>query len=258
MTVQASQQKSAPATRFMKDWFSKEWSNLVDLDSEFKSIQQILQDPDVAKYIFSENQPETIEVDKFGSTGDEKTNQTLTSKLQSDLNNKGIGMLVSADVLRSKPYKFFPTYTSADSTAWVLKLLAPYQSDAVTKGGAVTKTKPVTFADTLSKEEKIKRGKAAKDQIKKNIDKFIVNMPDGQSKENVRKIVDSYNAWVDPKGYGYVYAATTQGNQITRLYPDSKWAVVDKKTGKVIKSGKTWYWEWSSTDKKWNLVISSK
>ena len=262
MTVQASQQKSAPATRFMKDWFSKEWSNLVDLDSEFKSIQQILQDPDVAEYIFSENQPETFVSGKDAEGND--ISKTMTWKLQSDLNSKGIGMLVPSDsdaskgISTVKQYKFFPTYTSADSMAWVLKLLAPYQSDAVTKGGAITKTKPVTFADTLSKEEKIKRGKAAKDQIKKNIDTFIVNMPDGQSKENVRKIVDSYNAWIDPKGYGYVYAATTQGNQITRLYPDSKWAVVDKKTGKVIKSGKTWYWEWSSTDKKWNLVISSK
>jgi hypothetical protein len=174
-------------------------------------------------------------------------------------------MLVPADsdaskgIKTVKQYKFFPTYTSADSMAWVLKLLAPYQSDAVTKSGAITKTKPVTFADTLSKEEKIKRGKAAKEQIKKNIDKFIVNMPDGQSKENVRKIVDSYNAWVDPAGYGYIFAQPTASTtKVTRLYPDGKWSMVDRKTGKKLESGKMWYWEWSSTDKKWNLVFSSK
>jgi hypothetical protein len=232
---------AVPAIKFLTDWYSKFWDSFFDISKQFNSIDKILKNSSIGKFIFNDDREEFI-------------------KFSNKLNTKGIGRLImsstTTDLVQNN--NFFPMYSDSELNAMALKLVAPYRSGVVIKGGVVTKTKPVTFADTLSKEEKIKRGKAAKDQIKKNIDKFIVNMPDGKSKENVRKIVDLYNAWVDPKGYGYVYAATTQGNQITRLYPDSKWAVVDKKTGKVIKSGETWYWEWSSTDKKWNLVISSK
>lgn len=238
------QMEAAPAGKFLKDWIGKEWSVLLPLPiklpgSSIISLSTLLDNNLVISYILNESYFATW-------------NQNLTKK--------GIGQVIKSSNTKKK---FFPTYKSTEIMSWVNRLLAPYQTNVKTSKDSagkstITKVSAPTFADTLSKEEKIKRGKAAKEQIKKNIDKFIVNMPDGQSKENVRKLVDSFTAWVDSSGYGYIVAQPAGSTKITRLYPagewESFWHQIDIKTGKTLDYGQPWYWEWSSTDKKWNLV----
>jgi hypothetical protein len=133
---------------------------------------------------------------------------------------------------------FFPTYSAADVNVVIGGLLAPFRAEAAGK----SKT---TYADHLSQEQKVARGKYAKAQIIKMINAFYpkaknkwTGSPNGKS-------------WVDSKGVG-IYIFPEIGTKLKyiiypdgtlKIYVDSNLKSTEKLTNKIVKYNKNdeWY-----------------
>lgn len=186
----------------------------------------------------------------------------LAKKLAAQLNSKSIGRLeiydakMTADVdpkvkqvyTKENPPSvwsgnttpmgmnaFFPTYSAADVNVVMGGLLAPFRAEAAGK----SKT---TYADQLSQEQKVARGKYAKAQIIKMINAFYPKAKNKWTGDPDAK------SWVDSKGVG-VYILPAYGYTKLIIYPDgtlktylnSNLKSTEKLTNKIVKyNGKWW------------------
>lgn len=262
---------------FLDDWFIGWEGSLIffEFKSGFKgkpwNLQWLLSD-DVLDYIINSDETDYVFVsktntDKQGNVTKKAVaqNKTAAEAFKQKFYSKGIGTLVipekgwgASRTKASGGKNFYPAYSNADVNNLVNKLLVPYKVGTKkdpTSGMQVIDTeklKKQTFRDTLSKDQIVQRAKYAKAQINKNMKKFVK----GKKPPNVPllQLDDNMPAWVDEKGYGFIYNKLKNGNVI-RYYPDGKSTMISK-SGKVI-STTQWYIFWDRPKQAWGISPSS-
>jgi len=241
-TANTKRVPDASYTKLLTDWI-EDWYNMdfpIQATSgpggAFSSISNILNYHDVHKSILSDD-------------------TKLTSSLVNGLNSNRIGKLslTGADVntIISKT-KWFPTYTNTDTYKMVGTLLAPYRAkiEKDAAGHDVLKTSP---ADKLSDDQK--RIMARSVIAKINDPSRITNLPTDKSvKFDITKSTHYGGAWVDKNAKPYVLFNASASNTLKqyRLYSDGKFTLIDKKSGKVEKTGKYWF-TYNNDDKQFML-----
>jgi len=255
---------------FLDDWSLGWESNLIFFEnsdgfgSKPWNLQWLLSN-DVLDYIINSNESDVV----FVATPGQKTAKAKTKPASiaftEKLYSRGIGTLVipekgwgASRTKASGGKNFYPAYSNADVNNLVNKLLVPYKVGTKkdpTSGMQVIDTeklKKQTFRDTLSKDQIVQRAKYAKAQINKNMKKFVK----GKKPPNVPllQLDDNMPAWVDEKGYGFIYNKLKNGNVI-RYYPDGKSTMISK-SGKVI-STTQWYIFWDRPKQAWGISPSS-
>jgi hypothetical protein len=197
---------------------------------------------------------------------DDNSVAELAKKLAAQLNSKSIGRLEiydakitldtdpkvkqvyakrtntnikASDITIPSMNAFFPTYSVADVNVVMGGLLAPFRAAAADK----SKT---TYADHLSQEQKVARGKYAKAQIIKMINAFY---PKAKNKWTGSPYGKS---WVDSKGAGiYILPPNTRDSGTKYIiYPDgtlktyvnSNLKSTEKLTNTIVKyNNDKWY-----------------
>jgi hypothetical protein len=181
----------------------------------------------------------------------------LTSALVNGLNSNRIGklsLLASKDGGKWMETLWFPTYTNTDTYKMVGTLLAPYRAkiEKDAAGHDVLKTSP---ADKLSDDQK--RFMARSVIAKINDPSRITNFPADKSvKFNITKSPRYRGAWVDKNAKPFVLLdadPAVNPSKQHRLYSDGKFTLIDKKSGKVEKTGKYWF-TYNNDDKQVKFV----
>jgi len=182
------------AKDFCKDWF-EEWYfleiPLMVAGQSITTFDQLLNCELIYNYVIK------------SSTDYDSTKQTKA--LKDSLNKLRIGYLEISDLQTGTGKDlFYPTYNKSDIQTLVAELLAPYKS----KNAVGNKKVNVTFADTLSKEQKIARGKYALAQIAKRINSFA---PKANKKFAFTETSKFKKTWVDSKGIGILIIPMPNG-----------------------------------------------
>ena len=207
---------------FCRDWFS-EWEflemPLMAAGQSITTFDQLLNCELIYAYVIK------------SSTDYDSTKQTKA--LKDSLNKWRIGYLEISDLqTASGKNSFTPTYNTSDIQKLVAELLAPYKS----KAAPGNKKLNVSFADTLTKEQKIARGKYALVQIAKRINSFAPKAKIKWTRSSDGK------AWVDSKGVG-VYIITSPYEKAL-IYSDGTFKLYDKQGN--IKSTTNWEAEYDN------------
>lgn len=252
-----NQAKAAPAATFLTDFIGKEWAVLLTpTDKILKSVNTMLNSTNVAKFIY--NEPDFAKGLTTKEDPNTKKTKILGSSFQYKIDRSGIGQFVMENfdpVVQQKI--FFPTYTSTEVMAWVLKLLAPYQSNVkFAKDAAgrliIAKASKPTFYDTLSDEQKRARAIKARNEINSNMkSKFIQNRPDGVDVPKIENVSGYEKTWINQNGYGYVQFKL-KSNDSVRLYPTGKYEIVNQ-SNKILDTG-DWYLEYNTSKRKWDII----
>lgn len=196
------------AKDFCKDWF-EEWYfleiPLMVAGQSIATFDQLLNCELIYNYVIK------------SSTDYDSTKQTKA--LKDSLNKLRIGYLEISDLQTGAGKDpFYPTYNTSDIQKLVAELLAPYKS----KNAVGNKKVNVTFADTLSKEQKIARGKYALAQIAKRINSFA---PKAKTKFAFTETSKFKKTWVDSKGIGILIIPASPGK--FTMYADGTFKAYD-------------------------------
>ena len=207
------------AINFCRDWFS-EWNflemPLMVAGQSITTFDQLLNCELIYAYVIKSS------ID-FDST-------KQTKALKDSLNRHRIGYLETSELqTASGKNSFTPTYNTSDIQKLVDELLAPYKS----KAAASNKKPNVSFASTLTKEQKIARGKYALVQIAKRINSFA---PKAKKKFAFTATSKFKKTWVDSKGIGILIIPMLYGKYT--MYADGTFKDYDDKN-KYTNSG-TW------------------
>jgi len=210
---------SDDAKQFCKDWF-KEWyfleMPLMVAGQSINTFDQLLNCDLIYAYVIKSS----IDYDS--------TKQT--KELKASLNKHGIGYLEISDLqTASGKNSFTPTYNTSDIQTLVAELLAPYKP----KNAVGNKKVNVTFASTLTKEQKIARGKYALVQIAKRINSFA---PKANKKFAFTETSKFKKTWVDSKGIGILIIPMSNGKFI--MYADGTVKKYDEQNNLVTTT--TW------------------
>jgi len=198
------------AKDFCKDWF-EEWYfleiPLMVAGQSITTFDQLLNCELIYNYVIK------------SSTDYDSTKQTKA--LKDSLNKLRIGYLEISDLqTATRKDPFYPTYNTSDIQKLVAELLAPYKS----KVAPGNKKPNVSFADTLSKEQKIARGKYALVQIAKRINSFA---PKAKTKFAFTETSKFKKTWVDSKGIGILIIPMITGK--STMYADGTFKDYDDK-----------------------------
>ena len=198
------------AKDFCKDWF-EEWYfleiPLMVAGQSITTFDQLLNCELIYNYVIK------------SSTDYDSTKQTKA--LKDSLNKLRIGYLEISDLqTATRKDPFYPTYNTSDIQKLVAELLAPYKS----KAAAGNKKPNVSFADTLTKEQKIARGKYALVQIAKRINSFA---PKAKTKFAFTETSKFKKTWVDSKGIGILIIPMITGK--STMYADGTFKDYDDK-----------------------------
>lgn len=204
---------------FCRDWFS-EWEflemPLMAAGQSITTFDQLLNCNLIYAYVIKSS------ID-FDST-------KQTKALKDSLNKHHIGYLETSDLQASSGKNpFTPTYNTSDIQKLVAELLTPYKP----KAAPGNKKLNVSFADTLTKEQKIARGKYALVQIAKRINSFA---PKAKTKFAFTETSKFKKTWVDSKGFGILIIPMWNGKYT--MYADGTFKDYNDKN-KHEKSG-TW------------------
>jgi len=229
---QSDSKDNVAAVNFCRDWFIQ-WPTmelpLMVADQKLNSLDEILNNESIYYFVIK------------SSTDYDSTKQTKS--LKDSLNKLHIGYLEISDSATAtsvfKTNVFTPTYGNTDILKIVGELLAPYKSKVTTDAAGHKKLK-TTYADTLSNDEKISRGKYALAQIAKRVNSF-----NPKAKTKWTRSTDG-KSWVDSKGVG-VYIITSP-NQKALIYSDGTLKLYDKQG--TLKSTTNWKAEYD-IDKKY-------
>jgi len=199
---------SDDAKQFCKDWF-KEWNfleiPLMVAGQSINTFDQLLNCDLIYAYVIKSS----IDYDS----------SKQTKELKASLNKHGIGYLEISDLqTASGKNSFTPTYNTSDIQTLVAELLAPYKP----KNAVGNKKVNVTFASTLTKEQKIARGKYALVQIAKRINSFA---PKANKKFAFTETSKFKKTWVDSKGIGILIIPASPGK--FTMYADGTFKAYD-------------------------------
>jgi hypothetical protein len=203
--------------KFCSDWY-RAWANLkvpIPGIPGDPSLYAIINSPNIMSYVLDD---------------DEWTKNFAT--LAQKFNSLHIGYI---EKMSRRP--FTPSYSDQEVESMVGTLIAPYQTKVATDAAGHDKIKP-TFADTLTKEQKVSRGKFAVSEIVKKIN----------STNKTTFDASTLKGWVDSKGVGIGIMNINDDKYI--LYPSGKG--IHYKNNKLVLQGS---WKVTSDSKSWNISI---
>ena len=215
--------QAMPYVKFLEDWEGEDWA-----DSDVLS---------------GDRRPTLSMVLGSGQYIDRISSEPWFANFNQTLNRSGVGQIFPDNPAGKR---FIPNYSQSQINGWVLKLIAPYQ-----EGADLGKIKSPKFSDTLSVEEKRKRGQQAVIKINQNMKSRITgNPPKGYKMPDITDWTNK--SWVDEKGIGYAFLEEKDGS-IVRIYPDGKSVWLNPKNGKVVQTD-TWIMEWDPKKNDWKLL----